>query len=58
MRAVTEVTHSDHMELLPVLRIIPLTHGRLDVVAESFTLLNRHNIALLNTAFGSDTQPT
>jgi len=38
---------------LRVLKIVPLAGHRLDVVAESFNLLNHRNVALLNTAFGS-----
>jgi hypothetical protein len=37
--------------------MIPLGSGHLDVVAESFNLLNHHNISLLNTAYGSAFQP-
>lgn len=39
---------------LGVLKIIPIASGHLDVVAESFNLLNHQNISLLNPAFGSD----
>ncbi len=39
-----------------VLRMIQIASGHLDVVAESFNLLNHQNISLLNTAFGSGTQ--
>ena len=42
---------------LRVLKMIPLKGGHLDVVAESFNLLNHRNVSLLNTAFGSDTRP-
>jgi hypothetical protein len=42
---------------LRVLKIIPLGSGHLDVVAESFKLLNHSNISLLNTSFGSGVQP-
>ena len=42
---------------LRVLKMIPLGSGHLDIVAESFNLLNHQNISLLNTAFGSDLQP-
>ncbi|NUQ31186.1 MAG: TonB-dependent receptor [Acidobacteriaceae bacterium] len=38
---------------LRVLKIVPLAGHRLDVVAESFNLLNHRNVALLNTTFGS-----
>jgi hypothetical protein len=34
--------------------MIPIASGHLDVVAESFNLLNHQNISLLNPAFGSD----
>jgi hypothetical protein len=37
--------------------MIPLHGGHLDVVAESFNLLNHRNVSLLNSAFGSDSQP-
>jgi hypothetical protein len=37
--------------------MIPLGSGHLDVVAESFNLLNRQNISLLNTAYGSNSAP-
>jgi hypothetical protein len=43
---------------LRVLKMIPLGQGHLDVVAESFNLLNHRNVSLLNTAFGSDLQPS
>jgi hypothetical protein len=33
--------------------MVPIRTGHLDIVAESFNLLNHPNIALLNTAFGS-----
>jgi hypothetical protein len=33
-----------------------IASGHLDVVAESFNLLNHQNISLLNTADGSGTQ--
>jgi hypothetical protein len=39
-----------------VLRMIPIASGHLDVVAESFNLLNHQNISLLNTTYGSGTQ--
>ncbi len=41
-----------------ILRMIPIAKGHLDVVAESFNLLNHQNISLLNTAFGSAAQAT
>jgi hypothetical protein len=41
---------------LRVLKMIPLGSGHLDVVAESFNLLNHRNVSLLNTSFGSGTQ--
>jgi hypothetical protein len=43
---------------LRVLKMIAIAGGHLDVVAESFNLLNHRNVALLNTAFGSAVQPT
>lgn len=42
---------------LRVLRMIPVGQGHLDVVAESFNLLNHRNISLLDTAFGLGPQP-
>jgi hypothetical protein len=42
---------------LRVLKMIPLRGGHLDVVAESFNLLNHRNVSLLNTTFGSSSQP-
>jgi len=38
---------------LRVLKMIAITGGHLDVVAESFNLLNHRNVSLLNTSFGS-----
>jgi hypothetical protein len=35
-----------------VLRMVPLWRGHLDIVAESFNLLNRQNITELNPSFG------
>jgi hypothetical protein len=35
--------------------MVPIRTGHLDIVAESFNLLNHPNISLLNTAFGSGT---
>jgi hypothetical protein len=43
---------------LRVLRMISVGHGHLDVVAESFNLLNHRNVSLLNTAYGTDLQPS
>lgn len=43
---------------LRVLKMIPVASGHLDVVAESFNLLNHRNVSLLNTAFGSEATPT
>jgi hypothetical protein len=43
---------------LRILKMIPLRGGHLDVVAESFNLLNHRNVSLLNTAFGSDNAPS
>jgi len=42
---------------LRVLKMIPVASGHLDVVVESFNLLNHRNVSLLNTSFGSGTQP-
>lgn len=41
---------------LRVLKMIPLADGHLDVVVESFNLLNHRNVSLLNTSFGSGMQ--
>jgi TonB dependent receptor len=41
---------------LRVLKMVPLGSGHLDIVAESFNLLNHPNISLLNTAFGLGAQ--
>jgi hypothetical protein len=38
---------------LRVLKMIPLHGGLLDVVVESFNLLNHRNVSLLNSVFGS-----
>jgi hypothetical protein len=43
---------------LRVLKMVPLGSGHLDIVAESFNLLNHRNVSLLNTTFGSGVQPT
>ena len=37
-----------------VLKTVPLGRGHLDLVAESFNLINHRNVSLLNTAYGSD----
>jgi len=42
---------------LRVLKMVPVAKGHLDIVAESFNLLNHRNVSLLNTAFGLDSQP-
>lgn len=42
---------------LRVLKMIPIASGHLDVVAESFNLLNHSNVSLLNTAFGLGLTP-
>jgi hypothetical protein len=42
---------------LRVLKMIPLGWGHLDLVAESFNLLNHRNVSLLSNAFGSDVLP-
>jgi hypothetical protein len=41
---------------LRILKMIPIASGHLDVVVESFNLLNHRNASLLNTSFGSGTQ--
>lgn len=42
---------------LRVLKMIPIGAGHLDVVVESFNLLNHRNVSLLNATFGSESQP-
>lgn len=42
---------------LRALKMIPIASGHLDVVAESFNLLNHRNVSLLNTPFGSEPTP-
>ena len=42
---------------LRALKMVPIRAGHLDIVAESFNLLNHQNISLLNTAFGSEAMP-
>lgn len=39
---------------LRVLKMIPVAQGHLDIVAESFNLLNHRNVSLKNAAFGSE----
>lgn len=39
---------------LRVLKTVSVGRGHLDIVAESFNLLNHENISLLNTAYGPD----
>lgn len=38
---------------LRILRMVPIWRGHLDIVAESFNLLNRQNIDLINPVYGS-----
>src|ERR1035437_2820266 len=38
---------------LRILRMVPIGRGHLDIVAESFNLLNKQNVGLVNPAFGS-----
>jgi len=42
---------------LRILKMVPLGTGHVDIVAESFNLLNHRNVSLLNTAFGLNAQP-
>lgn len=42
---------------LRILRMVPLWRGHLDIVAESFNLLNRSNVSLLNPVYGSSLAP-
>ncbi len=39
---------------LRILKMVPVWRGHLDIVAESFNLLNHTNVSLLNTAYGSN----
>ena len=39
---------------LRVLKMVRIWRGHLDIVAESFNLLNHTNVSLLNTTYGSD----
>lgn len=39
---------------LRILRMTPIWHEHLDVVVESFNLLNRQNIAMVNPVYRSD----
>ena len=41
---------------LRILKMVPIWRGHLDIVAESFNLLNHTNVSLLNTAYGVDRQ--
>jgi hypothetical protein len=41
---------------LRLLKMVPLGRGHLDIVAESFNLLNHTNVSLLNPAYGSAAQ--
>lgn len=43
---------------LRVLRMVPIWRGHLDIVAESFNLLNRQNVDLLNPVYGSNAPAT
>ncbi len=48
-----------HIDLdLRVLKMVALGRGHLDIVAESFNLLNHQNIGLLNAVFGSGATAT
>ncbi len=42
---------------LRVLRMVPIWRGHLDIVAESFNLLNRQNVDLINPVHGLDSTP-
>ncbi len=42
---------------LRILKMVPVWRGHLDIVAESFNLLNRQNVEMVNSAFGSDLTP-
>ena len=42
---------------LRILKMVPVWRGHLDIVAESFNLLNRQNVEMINPVFGSDLSP-
>ncbi|GGA55354.1 hypothetical protein GCM10011507_03260 [Edaphobacter acidisoli] len=42
---------------LRILRMVPIWRGHLDIVAESFNLLNKQNIDLINPVYGLDSAP-
>ncbi|MGI8770831.1 MAG: carboxypeptidase regulatory-like domain-containing protein [Acidobacteriaceae bacterium] len=42
---------------LRVLKMVPLWRGHLDIVAESFNILNHPNVLLLNPVYGSTSSP-
>ncbi|MDE3162497.1 MAG: carboxypeptidase regulatory-like domain-containing protein [Acidobacteriota bacterium] len=42
---------------LRVLKMVPIWRGHLDIVAESFNLLNRQNVEMINPVFGSKLSP-
>jgi hypothetical protein len=42
---------------LRLLKMVPIWRGHLDVVAESFNLLNHTNVSLVNPVFGTGSQP-
>ncbi len=39
---------------LRILKMVPIWRGHLDIVAESFNLLNKQNVDLINSVYGSD----
>ncbi|HUV97576.1 MAG TPA: TonB-dependent receptor [Acidobacteriaceae bacterium] len=39
---------------LRILKMVPMWRGHLDIVAESFNLLNRQNVDMVNPAYGSE----
>lgn len=43
---------------LRILRMVPIWRGHLDIVAESFNLLNRQNAELINPVYGSGATPS
>lgn len=42
---------------LRILKMVPIWRGHLDIVAESFNLLNRENVDILNPIYGTDQSP-
>ena len=43
---------------LRILKMVPIWRGHLDIVAESFNVLNRRNVQIVNRIYGSDLAPS